>query len=139
MPINLEYLESAIGRLAEAIQFSTSNLAKQDIRLFQQFRYSVIQCFEFTYELCWKTLKRRLEQDAATPALIDKFSFNDLIREAAVRGFIHDPVRWMQYRKERNMTSHAYNEKMAQEVYEIALSFFKDAEQLLKSLQERKG
>lgn len=72
----------------------------------------------------------------ATPAAIDELSYNDLIREGAVRG-INDPVVWMDYRKQRNITSHAYEEKMAQEVYETVLKFFKDAEDLLRKLQAR--
>jgi hypothetical protein len=43
----------------------------------------------------------------------------------------------MDYRKQRNITSHAYEEKMAQEVYETVLKFFKDAEDLLRKLQAR--
>ena len=137
MALQLESLEKAIASLQEAIEFSCSKMAKEDNRLFRQFRNSVIQCFEFTYELSWKMLKRRLELDAPTPSNIDELNYNDLMREAAVRGLIQDPVLWMEYRKERNITSHAYNERMAQEVYEAAMKFFKDASELLKVLQEK--
>jgi len=136
MSLNLTPLAKAINSLEEAIEFSRSEMAK-DLRVFRQFRNSVIQCFEFTYELCWKMLKRRLELDAPTPAAIDELSFNDLIRQAAVQGYLLDPVIWMNYRKKRNVTSHAYDEKMAQEVYEIALAFWWDAKDLLKNLEAR--
>lgn len=137
MILKLTSLEKAISRLGEAIEFANSDMAKNDNRLFQQFRNSVIQCFEFTYELCWRMLKRQLEKDSPTPASIDELSFNDMVREAAVRGLVSDPVLWMDYRKQRNITSHAYNEKMAQEVYETAVKFYKDAQDLLKTLQDR--
>lgn len=137
MQLDLTSLEKAISQLKEAINFAHTDMAKQNIALFQQFRNSVIQCFEFTYELCWKMLKRRLELDSPTPAVIDEFSFNDLIREGAVRGYVDKPAHWIRYRKERNVTSHVYNERMAQEVYETAILFFKDAEKLLKTLLER--
>ena len=137
MGLKLNSLKQAVDQLQEAIEFSYSELAKNNDRLFKQFRNSVIQCFEFTYELCWKMLKRQLMLDAPTPVGIDELSFNDMMREAAIRGLVDDPVQWMRYRKERNVTSNAYDEKMAQEVYNIALIFLKDAEKLLKKLQEK--
>ncbi len=137
MELDLTSLEKAVYRLSEAVNYSHSDMAKKDEPLFQQFRNSVIQCFEFTYELCWKMLKRRLELDSPSPAIVDEFNFNDLVREGAIRGIVQDPARWINYRKFRNLTSHAYNEKMAQEVYEIALSFLDDARQLLNSLKEK--
>lgn len=137
MALKLTSLIKATDSLREAIDFSLSDMAKNDVRLYRQFRNSVIQCFEFTYELSWKMLKRQLAIDAATPTAIDELSFNDMIREAAVRGFISDPVQWMRYRKERNVTSHAYDEKMAQEVYEIAVIFLPDAIELLQKLQTK--
>jgi len=62
---------------------------------------------------------------------------NDLMREAAIRSYVADPLRWMQYRKKRNITSHVYDENMAQDVYETALAFSSDAMQLLKKLREK--
>lgn len=137
MELHLGPLEKAINSFKEAIEFSHSDLSKQDNRLFRQFRNSVIQCFEFSYELCWKMLKRRLQIDMPSPSNLDELSFNDMMREAAKRGFISDPLVWMEYRKERNLTSHAYDEKMAQEVYETALAFIHDAEHLLQNLQRK--
>src|SRR5437870_5279548 len=130
MVLKLTPLEQALARLGEAIEFANSDMARKDKRLFQQFRNSVKQCFEFTYELCWLTLKRQLEKDSLTSTAIDELNYNYMMREAAVRGLVADPLVWMDYRKQRNITSHAYNEKMAQEVYETALKFYKDAEKL---------
>jgi hypothetical protein len=42
-----------------------------DPGLREQMRNSVIQCFEFTYELSWKMLKRYLEETEANPSEID--------------------------------------------------------------------
>lgn len=49
--LELTPLEKAVQQLKDAIAFSCSELAKRDHKLFVQFRNSVIQCFEFTYEL----------------------------------------------------------------------------------------
>jgi nucleotidyltransferase substrate binding protein (TIGR01987 family) len=137
MKLKLTSLKKAIGRLKEAIEFSHSDMALQNEKLFEQFRNSVIQCFEFTYELSWKMLKRQLELDVPTPSIIDELSYNDMIREAAVRGYIDEPVQWIKYRKERNITSHAYDEKLSQEIYKTAIQFLKDAEQLFLNLDRK--
>jgi nucleotidyltransferase substrate binding protein (TIGR01987 family) len=137
MKLKLTSLKKAISRLREAIEFSLSDMAEQNEKLFEQFRNSVIQCFEFTYELSWKMLKRQLELDVPTPSVIDELSYNDMIREAAVRGYIDEPVQWIKYRKERNVTSHAYDEKLAQEIYKTAIQFLKDAEQLFLNLDKK--
>ncbi|CDS53867.1 hypothetical protein [Polaromonas sp. CG9_12] len=42
-------------------------------------RNSVIQCFDFSYELSWKMLKRYLEATQASPAALDTASFQNLI------------------------------------------------------------
>lgn len=99
----------------------------------------VIQHFEFGYELCWKLLKRRLEQDAASATAIDALSFKDLIRVGAERGFIRDPEAWFAYRLNRNLTSHIYNKARADAVYATALRFFDDAQNLLDRLSARGG
>lgn len=135
MKLNLIALEQAIARLQEAVEFAHSDLAKNDPRLFQQFRNSVIQCFEFTYEICWKMIERSLKSQLPTPVENAKIGFNELIRSAAQYGLIDDPKAWMEYRRARNITSHTYNDNLAQEVYEIASSFLATAKQLLKNLK----
>ncbi len=135
--LNLNALEKAVFQLRKALEYSTSNLAKQDIELFQQFRNSVIQCFEFTYELCCKMLERQLTLLLPASDTATKLAFNDLLREAAQYGLIDNPESWIQYRRERNITSHTYDDVLAQEVYEIAPSFFVDAKKLLAILQAK--
>lgn len=135
MKLNLTALTKSIDSLQEAIDFAHSDLAKQDERIFQQFLNSVILCFEFTYEMSWKMIKRRLKLDAPNAITIDQLNFNDLMREAAQYGLIDNPTAWIKYRGERNITSHTYSEKIAQEVYESAQHFLVDAKKLLVNLQ----
>lgn len=135
MFLELESLENAIHKLEKSIQYSQSELAKNDSEVFEQFRNSVIQCYKFTYELCWKMLKRRIEADAADPALIDRISYKELIRTGAERGLITTPASWFLYRKNRNLTSHTYDEIVAQKVYARALNFLNDAKQILNKLK----
>ncbi len=99
-------------------------------------RDAVIQRFEYTYELCWKFIKRDMSEDMGSEA-VAILSRKDLFRTAADKGLIADPLSWFTYHKARNETSHTYNEKTAEQTYDIALSFAVDARSLLLSLQKK--
>ena len=65
-------------------------------------RDAVIQRFEYTFELTWKTLKRYLE--TIQPVL--EFNIKELFREAGKQGLIESVEDWMGYLRARNQTSH---------------------------------
>ena len=130
MKLNLTSLEKAISSLDKAIYYAEKS--KTDDLL----RDAVIQRFEYTYELCWKMLKRRIEIDSPTPSLIDTLSFKELIREGAEKGFIDKVEPWITYREQRNITSHVYNENKAMSVYHTAIDFILDAKLLLTKLKK---
>lgn len=131
MKLDLGSFEKALASLERAIRRSSAEVNDEELR------DAVIQRFEYTYELSWKMLKRRLEQDSPSPQQIDRLSFNDLLREAAERGMITNVRRWMEFREQRNITSHTYDRKKAESVYATALDFAKEAGELLAKLQER--
>ena len=135
MHLELTPLKQGIAQLKKSLNYTRSPLATENPELFEQFRNSSIQCFEFTYELCWKFLKRQLEMNAANPSLIDTYSYNELIRSGAVQGLIKHPEAWFKYRHFRNLTSHTYNQIKAQEIYEHLNDFLKDSESLLHALE----
>lgn len=137
MRIDLTPLSHAIASLQRSLVYAKSPLAQQDPGLFEQFRNSCIQCFEFTYELSWKFLKRQIEQDAPDASVVDTFSYNTLIRTAAEMGIIREPASWFQYRDYRNMTSHAYTEERSQAIFEHLDAFLIDAIALLNALEKR--
>ena len=124
-------LEKALASLGRAIQRSASEPLDEEVR------DAVIQRFEYTYELCWRMVKRRVEMDAPVPAEVDAMSFSALMREAGERGLIQDVSRWLVYREQRNITSHTYDASKAQSVYQSALQFFPDAQALLHELLRR--
>ncbi len=96
-------------------------------------RDAVIQRFEYTYELAWKMLRRQLVEDLGAES-VTPLNRQDLFRLAAERGLITDPLPWFAYHKAQNITSHTYNEAVAEEVYQAAQSFLGDAESLLRAL-----
>lgn len=123
-------LDDASDQLKAAIDFSISDLAKSDQRLFEQFRTSTVQCFEYTYELSVRTIRRFLELTIDNPAQVDEWDFKDLIREAAVRGIIDSPEDWFEFRRLRNTSSHAYSRAKADEVYQRAADLLQAAKKL---------
>ena len=96
----------------------------------------VIQNFEFTYELCWKFMKRWLEKNYGS-SHIDGVTRRELFRLAAESQLIQDVEKWMFFHQARNQTSHIYDQTIAEEIYEQALLFVDIAEALLKQLQKR--
>jgi nucleotidyltransferase substrate binding protein (TIGR01987 family) len=131
MKLDFSPLQKALNSLNRAIV--RSQQAPDD----EELRDAVIQRFEYTYELSWKMLKRQIEQESPTPSDIDRLSFRDLLREGAERGMITDVEKWMDYREQRNITSHTYDEDKAKSVYESALSFCNDSKALLSELERR--
>lgn len=133
--LDINSLESAISQLQKAYDFSISKIAVENKDLFEQFRNSTIQCFEFTFELSWKFIKRILELEHPISEQIDQMDYKDLIREAATRGLINSPEVWFEFRRLRNISSHAYDRSKAEQVYLVATNLLKEANILLKNLK----
>jgi len=129
--LDLSSLEKALISLEYAIERS------QKVPLDEELRDSVIQRFEYSYELSWKMLKRQLEIDSQTPASVDTMGFKEMIREGSERGLINNPEAWFEYRRQRNIITHVYNEIKAISVYETALIFIQDGKLLLQNLKQR--
>jgi len=96
----------------------------------------VIQNFEFTYELCWKFMKRWLEINLGS-TYVDGVSRKELFRIAAEHQIINNVEEWMEYHECCNKTAHIYDLAIANEVFETAVKFIKDAEILLSNLQAK--
>ena len=137
--LDLSSLEDASAQLKTALDYAKSNLAQADIKIFEQFRNSTVQCFEYTYELSIKSIRRFLEQTSDNPSLVDDWDFKDLIREAAVRGVIDNPNDWFDFRKLRNISSHAYSRSKAEEVYQRAGDLYQSSQNLLTFLKSKRG
>jgi nucleotidyltransferase substrate binding protein (TIGR01987 family) len=97
---------TALKQLGEAVVLRRhrplTNLEKQ----------GAIQAFEYTYELGWNTLKDYLTYQG----IIGLVGARDTIREAFRRELIRDGDGWMEMLSDRNLTSHTYNENVAEEI-----------------------
>lgn len=137
MKIDISPLEKALGQLETSIGYLHSELAKNDRGLHEQFRNSAIQCFEFTYELCYRMIRRFLDQIVSTPDDLRQMNFADFVRTAAEAGLIPDVKRFLRYRERRNITSHTYDQKKAEEVIEVLDEFMNDIRIILKEFRKR--
>jgi len=134
MSLDLSSLNNAINQLRSSLDYAASPMAREDAKLFQQFRNSAIQCFEFSFELSIKLLRRQLEQFESA-AVIDRLPYRDLIRVGFERGLIDEPVVWFHFRDQRNATAHTYDESKAAAVFLALPAFLHSAEQLYQQLR----
>ncbi|MGL4226284.1 MAG: HI0074 family nucleotidyltransferase substrate-binding subunit, partial [Rickettsia sp.] len=73
---------------------------------------ATIQRFDFTFELAWKFLKEYFSQKG-TILHYPK----EVVKEGYAAGIINDEQLWIQMLLDRNMTSHTYDEKLANEIH----------------------
>ena len=106
-----------------SVEFKYINLKKAYLRLKEVsdmydgkndiIRDSLIQRFEFTYELTHKTLKEFMKYLGVT--LENSFP-RTIYKKAYVNNLISDDQVWINLLEDRNCTSHIYNENLADEV-----------------------
>lgn len=101
----------------------------------------LIQAFEYTHELAWKTLKDLLVEQGNSTLLGSK----DTTRAAFKLGLLEDGETWMDMIKSRNQTSHTYNEEVANEIanniihrYNKCFSLLLERLNIIKAEEEQK-
>src|SRR5690554_2428310 len=126
LEIKLNNFGNALRRLSDAAsEYSMSNA--NDLM-----RDGVIQRFEFTYELAWKTTKEYLQ----SIGIVDINSPKAIIKEAYGQKLIVNEQNWLLMLSDRNLTSHVYNEEMAKEIVgRITSDYIDEFEKLLINLQ----
>lgn len=131
-PLDLTALHDALASLRRALtRWQATH--EQD----EELRDACIQRFEYTFELSWKMLARRLERDLPDAHSVDAMSFRELMRSGGERGLLRDVDAWMVFRDKRNITAHTYNAAKAADVAAILPSFADEAQALLDQLQSR--
>ena len=101
-----EQFEAAVSRLREALEdYRSTPLSSV--------RDGVIQRFEFCAELAWKTMREYLLDQGYTEINSPKA----VIRQAFAYGMIEDADGWVRLMNDRNLTSHVYDEKTAEEIF----------------------
>lgn len=113
--------QQAVFRLEQACQQEENEFIRD----------SVIQRFEFCYELAWKMLKLKLEDEG-----IEARTPKETSQAAVAAGLIADGNLWTELQRMRNQTSHTYDEKLAREVYAFVCKTGLD---LFKALLKESG
>ena len=132
MELITESLEKSLVTLKEAWVEYQKDISNTFIR------DSVIQRFEYTFELSHKILRRFLSETEASRAEVSEMLFNELIRLGCKRGLLlNDLETWDKYRKSRNLTSHNYDEFNADNVAVIIPVFIEDIEYELAQIKEK--
>jgi len=90
----------------------------------------LIQRFEYTYELAWKTLQDLLKNKG----YMDITGPNPVLEQAYKDGYITDEAGWRKMKKSRELTSHTYDSHTADD---IAADVFKHYHTLLQALATR--
>lgn len=117
----IKNFKEALLRLKEALQEPDSNPLKID---------GSVQRFEFTYEMCKKTLEAVLLDLGFGVAN----SPREAIKEAGLQGFVSSLELWDKMRDDRNDTSHEYNKKKAAEICSRIPLYAKEFESVLEKL-----
>ncbi len=74
------------------------------------YRDGLIQRFEFTVELAWKSAKEYLEDQGA---VVQYATPRAVLKDAYAAGLISHPEVWNEILSARNLTSHIYSEDTA--------------------------
>lgn len=107
--------------LEKALQFLADTLQqpKNDYM-----RAAAIKAFEICFDLSWKYLQARLQEDG-----LSANSPKAVFREAGKSGLISEVKQWLEFIKQRNLSVHTYKSVLADEVYAMARDEFLPAAQ----------
>lgn len=97
-------MKKAYKRLQEALGLTQFSDLEKD---------GVIQRFEFTFELTWKTMKDYLEDQG----IIDVASPKKVLRKAFQENLFIDDELWLKMLDDRNSLSHLYKQEMADNIF----------------------
>lgn len=118
----------------KSVEFKYMNLKKAYTKLVEVSKFydgkneiirdSLIQRFEFTYELTHKTLKEAMSYLGVT--LENSFP-RTIYKKAYVNNLISDDKVWIKLLEDRNATSHIYNENLADEIADRIVELYVEA------------
>lgn len=112
----------ALNRLKESVA-----LAKSDLEI-----DGVIQRFEFTFELSWKTMKKFLEMQG----LICN-SPRGCLKEAFQAELIQNEAVWLQMLADRNASTHLYDQTVSRDIFSrIVKQFVPELLEVFRKMSE---
>lgn len=114
----------ALNKLSQAVALAgKEELSELEVE-------GLIQRFEYTYELAWKTLQDLIKQQGLT----DINGPGQVLTQAFQMGLINNAESWRRLKKSRELTSHTYDSETAQIIAEAIINEYFE---LFKFLQEK--
>ena len=96
--------KEALARLREILRLEPGDVVRD----------AAIKRFEFTFDLAWKYLKARLEEEKGVVCRSPK----DCFRQAYVQKLILYDDFWLTMTDLRNQSVHLYDKKLAEEIFQ---------------------
>lgn len=114
LKLRYDQAEKALAKLHASLQ----KLENKTYSDYEEFRDSLIQRFEFCSDLLWKVLMLYLK--GVLKVQIEYASPRSVFRAAVDAGFISEKEmkKLLDIIEDRNLTSHTYNEDLAEEISE---------------------
>jgi nucleotidyltransferase substrate binding protein (TIGR01987 family) len=104
----LSNFEKALDRLQDALKDGTGKLSLLE-------KEGVVQRFEYSLELAWKTARDYLE---GTGAIIDPITPRQVVKDSVDAKIIKDGQVWIDMLNHRNLLSHTYDSAMFEDAVE---------------------
>ena len=76
-------------------------------------RSAIINAYQYTFELFWKTLQKYMQQQE----MLDELGPSSVIRTAFQYQIIDNGSKYMEMLKDRNLITHTYKEDVAEDIY----------------------
>lgn len=129
MPNNLiqsyETFKKAFLKLKEFVD--TDNGSEKD-------RGAIINAYQYTFELWWKTLQKYMQQQE----MLDELGPGAVIRTAFQYQIIDNGSKYMAMLKDRNLITHTYKEDVAENIYSnIKEEYIEIFEEFIENFNKR--
>ena len=129
MPNNIiesyETFKKAFLKLKEFVD--TDNGSEKD-------RGAIINAYQYTFELWWKTLQRYMQQQD----MLDELGPGSVIRTAFQYQIIDNGSQYMAMLKDRNLITHTYKEDVAEDIYlNIKEEYIKILEEFIENFDKK--
>ena len=123
-----ENFESAFMLLKEAFEKDIDTMSDLE-------KEGVVQRFEYTFELAWKTLKDYLVYDGI---VFDHITPRRIIKQAFAARIVEDGQTWIDMLEQRNLMSHTYDKETFDGVIgNITQRYFTAVEQVFTWLKQK--
>lgn len=122
LTFHLERVKQALNTLDEVLEMPYSVIVRD----------ASIQRFEYTFEIAWKLIKKVAKIDG-----IEVTSPRQALRAAYQMKIINDIDIWFEMLEDRNMTSHTYDQYIANKVYESAKRLPQELREAIAKIEER--